>query len=94
MTTGTHSPTPQAGRPTAPGLLDPMRNVALAGGLAYLVSFAASIPQPALFADLVADPAGFLRSPGGDTVVGTSCPPPARSARSRSPGVSSPSASG
>src|SRR5690349_9284585 len=69
MTTGIQSPTPQAGRPTAPGRLDSMRTVALAGGIAYLVSFAASIPQLALFADLVADPAGFLRSPGGNTAV-------------------------
>ena len=35
--------------------------------MAYLVSFAASIPQLALFANLIADPAGFLRGPGGDT---------------------------
>ncbi|PVZ06839.1 DUF4386 domain-containing protein [Actinomycetospora cinnamomea] len=48
---------------------DPMRKVALAGGLLYLVTFAASIPQLALFADLVADPVGFVRSPGSDTAV-------------------------
>ena len=32
--------------------MDPMRKVALAGGIAYLVTFAASIPQLALFADI------------------------------------------
>lgn len=42
-----------------------MRKVALAGGIAYLVTFAASFPQLQLFGDLVADPAGFLRA--GDT---------------------------
>jgi hypothetical protein len=48
---------------------DPMRRVALAGGIAYLVTFAASIPQLALFAPLVADPAGFVSAPGGDLAV-------------------------
>lgn len=48
---------------------DPMRAVALAGGIAYLVTFAASIPQLALFADLVADPAGFITRPGSDVAV-------------------------
>lgn len=46
-----------------------MRTVALAGGVAYLVTFAASIPQLALFADLVADPAGFITTPGSNTAV-------------------------
>jgi hypothetical protein len=43
--------------------------VALAAGLLYLITFAASIPQLALFADLVADPAGFIRTPGSNTAV-------------------------
>ena len=47
----------------------PMRKVALAGGIAYLVTFVASIPQLALFAPLVADPAGFVATPGGDLAV-------------------------
>jgi Domain of unknown function (DUF4386) len=58
--------------PTAPSparRMDPMRKVALAGGLLYLVTFAASIPQLALFADLVADPAGFIRTPGSNLAV-------------------------
>ncbi|GAA4923029.1 uncharacterized protein DUF4386 [Actinomycetospora succinea] len=65
MTTDVHTApaTPTAGRP------DPLRRIALAGGLLYLVTFAASIPQLALFADLVADPAGFVLTPGSDTAV-------------------------
>jgi hypothetical protein len=55
--------------PTTPRRTDPMRRIALAGGLLYLVTFAASIPQLALFADLVADPAGFVRTPGSSTAV-------------------------
>ena len=46
-----------------------MRTVALAAGLLYLLTFAASIPQLALFADLVADPAGFIRTPGSNIAV-------------------------
>jgi len=45
--------------------MTPMRKVALAGGIAYLVTFAASFPQLQLFASLVADPVGFLKT--GDT---------------------------
>ncbi len=55
--------------PAAAHRMDPMRKVALAGGLLYLVTFAASIPQLALFADLVADPGGFIRTPGSNTAV-------------------------
>jgi hypothetical protein len=64
MTTDTQ-PTPNLTRRRT----DPMRTVALAGGVAYLVTFAASIPQLALFADLVADPAGFITTPGSNTAV-------------------------
>jgi hypothetical protein len=66
MTTDVQTP------PTTPSparRMDPMRKVALAGGLLYLVTFAASIPQLALFADLVADPAGFIATPGSNTAV-------------------------
>ena len=59
----TAAPTPTGRR------REPMRRIALAGGLLYLVTFAASIPQLALFADLVADPAGFIGAPGSDTAV-------------------------
>jgi hypothetical protein len=67
MTTDVH--TSPATPPTARRGMDPMRKVALAGGLLYLVTFAASIPQLALFADLVADPAAFIRTPGSNTAV-------------------------
>jgi len=40
--------------------MDPARKVALAGGIAYLITFAASIPQLKLFADVVDDPAGYI----------------------------------
>ena len=40
--------------------MSPTRKVALAGGVAYLVTFAASIPQLVLFANVVDDPVGFL----------------------------------
>ena len=49
--------------------MDPMRKVALAGGIAYLITFVASIPQLALYADVVDDPAGFISTPGGNTAV-------------------------
>ena len=42
---------------------DPMRKVALAGGIAYLVTFAASIPQLKLFAEVVDDPTGYIGAP-------------------------------
>ena len=64
MTTDTH-PTPTHARRRT----DPMRTVALAGGVIYLITFAASIPQLALFADLVVDPAGFITTPGSNTAV-------------------------
>lgn len=49
--------------------MDPMRKVALAGGITYLITFAASIPQLALFADIVEDPTGYITSPGSNTAV-------------------------
>jgi Domain of unknown function (DUF4386) len=47
----------------------PARKVALAGGIAYLVTFAASIPQLGLFADLVDDPAGYVTAPRDNSAV-------------------------
>jgi hypothetical protein len=49
--------------------MDPMRKVALAGGVLYLVTFAASIPQLKIFADLVADPTGYISGPRSNTAV-------------------------
>ncbi|MEJ2889514.1 DUF4386 domain-containing protein [Actinomycetospora aeridis] len=63
MTTDVRTAPPTTHRP------DPTRRIALAGGLLYLVTFAASIPQLALFADLVADPVAFVSTPGSNTAV-------------------------
>ena len=49
--------------------MSPMRKVALAGGIAYLVTFAASIPQLGLFAGLVDDPAGFISGTDSNSPV-------------------------
>lgn len=49
--------------------MDPMRKVALAGGIAYLASFAFSIPQLALFADLIDDPSGFISGSASNDAV-------------------------
>ena len=51
-----------------PARMTPARKIALFGGIAYLVSFAASIPQLFLYADIVDDPAGFISSPAGTPV--------------------------
>ena len=49
--------------------MDPMRKVSLAGGIAYLVTFAASIPQLKLFADVIADPTGYISNPGSNAAL-------------------------
>jgi hypothetical protein len=49
--------------------MSPSRKVALWGGVMYLITFIASIPQFATFADLVDDPAGFVTSTGSSTAV-------------------------
>jgi Domain of unknown function (DUF4386) len=48
--------------------MDPMRKVSLAGGLLYLLTFAASFPQLALFADVI-DNRDFIRGSGSTTPV-------------------------
>jgi Domain of unknown function (DUF4386) len=53
----------------APRRMDPMRKVALAGGITYLITFAASIPQLKLFADVVDDPTGYISTPRDNTAV-------------------------
>ena len=50
-------------------LMSRERKIALAAGIAYLVTFAASIRSSALFADLVDDPARYISTPGSDTAV-------------------------
>ena len=69
MTTTMPVPDAGAGTPTRSRTPDPMRKVALAGGIAYLITFAASIPQLKLFAGIVDDPAGFISTPGSSTAV-------------------------
>jgi hypothetical protein len=49
--------------------MDPMRKVALAGGVLYLITFAASFPQLKLFSNLIDDPAGFISSHGSNASV-------------------------
>ena len=56
--------------PQTPGRrMDPMRKVALAGGITYLVTFLASMPQLKLFADLIDDPTGYIGSRRGNSQV-------------------------
>ena len=49
--------------------MDPMRKVALAGGVTYLITFAASIPQLKLFADVIDDPTGYISTPRDNTAL-------------------------
>jgi len=46
---------------------NPMRRIALAGGLLYLLTFAASIPQLKLFSQVIDDPEGFITGHGSTT---------------------------
>jgi Domain of unknown function (DUF4386) len=70
MTTDTHTvhTAPTAGG-SARRRMDPTRKLALAGGIAYLVTFAASIPQLTLFGDIIADPTGYVTTPGSNAAV-------------------------
>ena len=70
MTTDTRTgnTTTAAGQAPRPRM-DPTRKVALAGGIAYLVTFAASIPQLKLFADVIADPTAYITNPGSNAAV-------------------------
>jgi len=49
--------------------MDPTRKVALAGGIAYLITFAASLPQLKLFADVIDDPTGYISGPRSNTAL-------------------------
>ncbi len=70
MTTIAH-PVPAASAASAPGRrrMEPMRRIALAGGLLYLLTFAASLPQLKLFAGIIDDPEGFVSGHGSTTAV-------------------------
>jgi hypothetical protein len=63
-----HATTASKPRAPRPGM-DPMRKIALAGGVLYLITFAASIPQLKLFAKVVDDPEGFVMGHGSNTAV-------------------------
>ena len=52
---------------SAPRSSNPMRRIALTGGLLYLLTFAASIPQLKLFSHVVDDPEGFITGHGSTT---------------------------
>jgi Domain of unknown function (DUF4386) len=71
MTTDTRTahPATTARQSPARRRMEPTRRIALAGGIAYLVTFAASIPQLKLFADVIADPTGYISNPGGNAAV-------------------------
>ena len=70
MTTDTRTgnTTTTAGQAPRPRM-DPTRKLALAGGIAYLVTFAASIPQLKLFAEVVDDPTGYISGPRSNTAL-------------------------
>ena len=70
MTTDTRTmQTTTAGQARARRRMEPARKIALAGGIAYLVTFAASIPQLKLFADVIADPTAYISNPGSNAAV-------------------------
>src|SRR3954453_12213344 len=71
MTTDTpavHTTTTTRQRP-ARRRMEPTRKIALAAGVAYLVTFAASLPQLKLFADVIANPTGYISNPGSNAAV-------------------------
>jgi len=47
--------------------MSPTRKVALVGGLMYLLTFAASLPQLKLFSGIIDDPEGFIAGHGSKT---------------------------
>jgi hypothetical protein len=72
MTTAipTAVPAPRTDAPDAPRRgMDPMRKVALSGGVLYLITFAASLPQLKTFKHLIDDPSGFISTPGSNASV-------------------------
>ncbi|HEY3713856.1 MAG TPA: DUF4386 domain-containing protein [Jatrophihabitantaceae bacterium] len=67
--TSTAPATTATAQPASRRRMNPMRKVALAGGLLYLLTFAASIPQLKLFANIVHDPEGFITGHGSTTAL-------------------------
>lgn len=56
-------------RPAAPRRVSPMRTIALMGGLMYIITFLASIPQLWLFGNIVDKPEAFITGHGSTTPV-------------------------
>jgi hypothetical protein len=71
MTSTTYAPaqsTATRSTKATPGMT-PMRKTALAAGVLYLITFAASIPQLKLFKKLIDDPSGFVSGHASNTAV-------------------------
>jgi Domain of unknown function (DUF4386) len=68
MTTDTYTAntTSAVGRPAPRRRMDPMRKISLAGGVLYLITFAASIPALKLYADVL-NHADYITTPGSNT---------------------------
>jgi hypothetical protein len=63
------APLTTASRSAAQDRMSPMRKIALGGGLMYILTFIASIPQLKLFANIVEHPEGFIAGHGSTTQV-------------------------
>jgi hypothetical protein len=64
------TPATSATNQTAPRRrMDSMRKIALAGGVLYLITFMASIPQLKLFAKIVDNPEGYVTGHGSNAPV-------------------------
>jgi hypothetical protein len=75
-TTTPHTTTPHTAsapsgtaQPARGPRMNATRKIALAGGLLYLLTFAASIPQLKLFANIIDDPEGFISGRGSSTAL-------------------------
>jgi Domain of unknown function (DUF4386) len=71
MTTDTRTghTTATTRQPAARPRMEPTRKIALAAGIAYLVTFAASLPQLKLFADVIDDPTAYISNPGSNAAL-------------------------
>jgi hypothetical protein len=69
MTTTTHAAPVTIKPSTQQRKMSPTRKVAFVGGLMYLLTFAASLPQLKLFSQIINDPEGFVSGHGSTTPV-------------------------
>jgi hypothetical protein len=69
MTTHTAHPTSAVVDAPARRGMTPSRRIALWGGVLYLITFVASIPQLATYKALIDDPTGYVRGTGSDSAV-------------------------